>query len=134
MNVGLLAGLPKIPVAFRGISVDPTGATSLGDQAGFLTTNTNIGFQAGLNTRLQASGIASGSSAGRWNTMIGYQAGLNVTSGDSNVSIGYQAGPIGAVNQGVYVGYQAGLLDNSGVFGNNTFVGYKAGSTNTTGA
>ncbi|MBI3500439.1 MAG: tail fiber domain-containing protein [Bacteroidetes bacterium] len=92
---------------------------------------------AGVKGQTTLSGTASNGctaaapAANNTNTAIGCSAG-NANSGSNNTSVGNLAGNAltGTGAQNTFVGYQAGTANTSGI--NNTFIGYNAGVTNTT--
>lgn len=118
-------------------------------------SNTQIGFQAGLNLVAGATfntfignGVASTGvktaatdfntavgvtalnllSSGNSNTAIGYNSLAGNTSGSKNTTIGLGAGfaGTGAYNNNTIIGYAAGF-NGAGVYSNNTAVGFQAG-------
>src|SRR3989338_7788847 len=106
------------------------------------TYNSAMGVSALYSNTTGASNSAMGESAlfsnttGVNNSAMGMHALYYNTSATSTVAVGYEAGK-GAANYnnqgGVYVGYQAGELAQTGS-NYNTFLGYQAGYSNTTGA
>ena len=58
---------------------------------------------------------------------IGYQAGQNASGGSNNVCIGENAGRANTANDNVFIGFQAGPANQTGV--QNVFIGYLAGNT-----
>ena len=149
-NVTLPAGLTVTnDASISGLTVGKGGGsvstnTAVGYNAGVANTtgNSNIylGYSAGYSnttgSKLTALGILS---AGTYNlatetfgtTAVGYYAGATLTTGHDNVFVGSYAGTAGgAGSSNVAVG--AASLYNT-TASNNTAVGYQAGYTNTTG-
>ena len=111
-----------------------SGNVIIGNQAGrYMTAVSNVtvlGSSAGQTT-LGANSVMIGSeaNAGQYATAVGYQAGGQ----ENNVSIGAFAGANLGGN-GVYVGYEAGAGINNGSADQNTFLGGRAGKTDTAGS
>ena len=85
-------------------------------------------FRAGVNA---GNSIASG---GNYNTLIGDEAGTALTTGDDNVAIGFEALKTeDAHGRNVAVGYQSLKTLNAGALAVTTTVGYKSGTSLTTG-
>ena len=132
--------------AANGPTVNWSNSTVIGYQAasggtGPLFGVTAIGYQACINADAAASHVtAVGQSAlaGGLTTLaddctaIGYRAGFSLTSASRCTFVGSQAGmntTIGAGNNSVYVGYNAGAFNVDG--GNNVYIGSSAGGTAT---
>src|SRR5687768_15471985 len=96
--------------------------------------NTSYGTQAGNSGDYNSSfGYAAGSLVtGSSNTFIGYNAGVNTTIGYSNTFIGFRAGisNTSAINN-VFFGPEAGYSNTTS--GGNQFMGLRAGYSNTGG-
>ena len=85
-------------------------------------------FRAGVNA---GNSIASG---GNYNVVIGDEAGTALTTGDDNVAIGFEALKTEDEHgRNVAVGYQSLKTLNAGVVAVTTTVGYKSGTSLTTG-
>jgi hypothetical protein len=85
------------------------------------TNNTFLGYKTGED-------ITSGSS----NTFIGSEAGLNCTTNSNNAYFGFNSGR-GTGSQNTYLGSYTGRTVTSNTGSNNVFLGYKRGTSNTTG-
>ena len=112
------------------------GAWSAFNNAG--SDNVMMGFYSGFYNTVGYNNVFIGSNSGLSNTegygnvYIGKHSGGAATAGYSNVLIGEQAGysNSNSLSSNVMIGYQSGMVSYSN---NNTFVGYRAGFTNTTG-
>jgi hypothetical protein len=106
-----------------------SGDTTLEDGADLITASAGTSnFRAGVNA---GNSIASG---GNYNVLIGDEAGTALTTGDDNVAIGFEALKTEDEHgRNVAVGYQSLKTLNAGALAVTTTVGYKAGTSLTTG-
>lgn len=122
----------------------------IGQRAGYSNTtggnNTFIGQNAGFSNTIGQNHIFIGQNAGynfigvgdgavvATNTALGYRAMFYNVDGSGNFVAGYEAG-LGATGNSYYnntfIGYRAGRSNTTGNY--NTFIGYTAGGGNSTG-
>ena len=115
--------------------------TFIGSESGYTnsigTNNLFVGFRTGYfnatgsNNSFIGTGAGYNNTAGAENVFIGADAGGSNTTGNRNIFIGSLAGTANLTGeQNTVIGYQAGNKLNSTA---NTFFGYRAGASATTG-
>lgn len=133
----------NLAIGFQALNSATTGTanTAIGYQAGDNATgsnNTMIGFDVADNLTTGASNTLVGVSAGddittgNYNTFIGMESGEHVSTNGYNVGIGYNTldGITGSHN--TIIGTSAGDPEGSNALDSNIYIGFNAGSLNTT--
>lgn len=120
MNRGLARGLPREMPSFRGLGMNgPLRSVYFGENQSALATTTDcvvIGDGAGgFTLRGATSGV-----------YIGSQAGGNQVDQNGNVFIGYQAGLQNNSSQNVCIGYLTAVGSAGTGGGNSVVIGYNA--------
>ncbi len=102
-----------------------------GSANAFLGTNAGNQNTTGCGNTFLGTNAGYNNTAGNENTSVGTAAGQRNQIGIQNTSVGHTAGLYNAASFGTFVGYRAGFNNTSGA--NNTFLGWNAGGANTTG-
>ncbi len=109
----------------RGAFIVSGRGTTKGSETNFMDM-TKENYLIGHNVAPNVTGVK--------NTILGFEAANSLTTGIENVMIGYQAGELGlAGSYNVFIGNKSGYRTTESTAKRNVFIGYWAGSGNTSG-